>query len=157
EKFLETAEPHVLVAIWNSREAAANGTQKRGRNTSDSARQLLGAVARVAGEQLVAAGAAQCYRDMLPCAARQQVVEVCGRIAERLIEERKHVEKVEGVDVGDGQLRVLGAQVPGNGPRACALVIGRERGVVEDHRVAVNVMTFCSGQPGDHGRVRAGA
>src|SRR4029077_18840602 len=107
-------------------EATANRAQKRGRNTSDSARQLLGAVTRVAGEQFVPAGAAQCHRDMLPCAARQQVIEVRRRVAEWLIEERKHVEKVEGVDMGDGQLRMLGAQVPGNRPRACALVIGRE-------------------------------
>src|SRR5262249_31906229 len=131
EKFLEAAEPHVVVTIWNSREAAANRAQKRGRNTSDSARQLLGAVAWIAGEQLVAAGAAQCHRDVLPCAARQQVIEVCRRVAERLVEERKRVEKIERVDMGNGQLRVVSAQVPGNGPRARALVIGRERGVVE--------------------------
>jgi hypothetical protein len=43
---------------------------------------------------------------------------VCRRVAERLIEERKHVEKVERVDVGDGQLRVFGAQVARNSPRA---------------------------------------
>src|SRR5215831_12913335 len=65
EKLLEATEPHVVVTIWNSREAAANRAQKRGRNTSDSVRQLLGAVAWIAGEQLVAAGAAQCHRDVL--------------------------------------------------------------------------------------------
>src|SRR6516165_6870577 len=58
EKFLEATKPHFVVTIWNSREAAAKRAQKRGWNASNSTRQLLGAVARVAGEQLVAAGAA---------------------------------------------------------------------------------------------------
>src|SRR6516225_914863 len=48
KKFLEPAEPHVVVTIWNSREAAANRAQKRGWNTSERSRQLLGAVAWIA-------------------------------------------------------------------------------------------------------------
>src|SRR5262249_62041175 len=74
EKFLEAAEPHVVVTVWNSRKAAAKRAQKRGWNAFNSTRQLLGAVARVAGEQLVAAGAAQCQRKILPGAERQQVI-----------------------------------------------------------------------------------
>src|SRR5689334_6282702 len=64
EKFLEAAEPHVVVTIWNSRESATNRAQERGRSVPDSARQLLGAIARVASEQFVAPGAAQCHRDV---------------------------------------------------------------------------------------------
>src|SRR5215471_3388767 len=48
EKFLEAAEPHVVVTIWNSREAAAKRAKKRGWKASNSTRQLLGAVPRVA-------------------------------------------------------------------------------------------------------------